>query len=571
MKIFLTTILLVINLFSQDIETNIELTKQEKEFIEKTHFNVAITKNWYPFSFEEDNNKALGISSEFWEIIVKKLNLKTSNTFFNSFDEQIKSFQSGKSDIIFSAAESESRKKFAYFSNEYLKFPISIVTKKDEHFIENIDDIINKKIAVGNNFTAHNLLKEKYPNIDLVLVNNVEEGLNLVSKNQVFAFVDIKPILTYNIAKFSFKDLKVSGNSGIDFSLKIMVRKELKDLIPILNKTIATIPASEVITIVNSWNNVKFQTSIDYTIVWILTFVVFFSIIAFIHRTVTLNILNKKLKYTVEEKTKELRYLNENLQITIDKKTKELLEKEAILNQQAKMAAMGEMIENIAHQWRQPLSVISTISSSLKIKKEMNILDDKEFYEALNNINKTSEYLSNTIDDFRNFFSPNKEMNKFYVSQLIKKSKDLIKSRFDKFNIKVIENIDDIEILSYQNELFQVILNLFSNSIDVLSSSQIENKIIYIKIYHDENNLCIEFLDNGGGIKDEFINRVFEPYFTTKHKSQGTGVGLYMSLQIVTKHLNGEISVKNDTFIHNNIKYFGAKFTILLPIHPKNS
>ena len=571
MKIFLTTILLVINLFSQDINTNLELTLKEKEFIEKTHFNIAITKNWYPFSFEEDNNKALGISSEFWEIIVKKLNLKTSNTFFNSFDEQIKSLQSGKSDIIFSVGESESRKKFAYFSNEYLKFPISIVTKKDEHFIENIDDIINKKIAVGNNFTAHNLLKEKYPNLDLVLVNNVEEGLNLVSKNQVFAFVDIKPILTYNIAKFSFKDLKVSGNSGIDFSLKIMVRKELKDLIPILNKTIATIPASEVITIVNSWNNVKFQTSIDYTIVWILTFVVFFSIIAFIHRTVTLKILNKKLKYTVEEKTKELRYLNENLQITIDKKTKELLEKEAILNQQAKMAAMGEMIENIAHQWRQPLSVISTISSSLKIKKEMNILDDKEFYVALQSINRTSQNLSNTIDDFRNFFSPNKEINKFYISELIKKSKDLIKSRFDKFNIKVIENIDDIEILSYQNELFQVILNLFSNSIDVLSSSQIENKIIYIKIYHDENNLYIEFLDNGGGIKDEFINRVFEPYFTTKHKSQGTGIGLYMSLQIVTKHLNGEISVKNDTFIHNNIKYFGAKFTILLPIHPKNS
>ncbi|PRM89834.1 hypothetical protein CJ671_05620 [Aliarcobacter cryaerophilus] len=566
MKIFLTTILLVINLFSQDIDTNIELTKQEKDFIEKTHFNVAITKNWYPFSFEEDNNKALGISSEFWEIIVKKLNLKTTNTFFNSFDEQIKSFQSKKSDIIFSTGESESRKNFAYFSNEYLKFPISIVTKKDEHFIENLDEIINKKIAVGNNFTVHNLLKEKYPNLDLILVNSVEEGLNLVSKNKVFAFVDIKPILTYNIAKFEFKDLKVSGNTGIDFSLKIMVRKEYKDLIPIINKTIATIPASELMVIVNSWNNVQFKTSIDYTTVLILIFLVFFGAIAFIHRTATLNILNKKLKYTVEEKTKELKHLNENLHVTIDKKTKELLEQEAILNQQSKMAAMGEMIENIAHQWRQPLSVISTISSSLKIKKEMNILDDKEFYEALKNINKTSEHLSNTIDDFRNFFSPNKEMNKFYVSQLIKKSKDLIKSRFDKFNIKVIEHIDDVEILSYQNELFQVILNLFSNSIDILSSSQIEKKIIYIKINHDENNLYIEFLDNGGGIKDEFIDRVFEPYFTTKHQSQGTGIGLYMSLQIVTKHLNGEISVKNDTFIENNTPYFGAKFTILLPI-----
>ena len=107
MKIFLTTILLVINLFSQDINTNLELTLKEKEFIEKTHFNIAITKNWYPFSFEGDKDKALGISSEFWEIIVNKLNLKTTNIFFKSFDEQIKSLQSGKSDIIFSAGESE--------------------------------------------------------------------------------------------------------------------------------------------------------------------------------------------------------------------------------------------------------------------------------------------------------------------------------------------------------------------------------------------------------------------------------------------------------------------------------
>ena len=161
MKIFLTTILIVINLFSQDIDTNLQLTQQEKEFIEKTHFNVAITKNWYPISFEEDKDKdkALGISSEFWGVIVNKLNLKTTNIFFKSFDEQIKSLQSGKSDIIFSIGESESRKKFGYFSNEYLKFPISIVTKKDENFIENIDEILDKKIAVGNNFTAHNLLK----------------------------------------------------------------------------------------------------------------------------------------------------------------------------------------------------------------------------------------------------------------------------------------------------------------------------------------------------------------------------------------------------------------------------
>ena len=246
-------------------------------------------------------------------------------------------------------------------------------------------------------------------------------------------------------------------------------------------------------------------------------------------------------------------------------------QKDKKILEQAKLARIGSMISMIAHQWRQPLTELSGILMELETATRFKKADEKHILGAIERSDKMIQFMSNTIDDFRNFFSPNKEMNRFYLSQLIKKSKDLIKSRFDKFNIKVIEHIDDIEILSYQNELFQVILNLFSNSIDVLSSNEIEDKIIHIKIYQDENNLCIEFLDNGGGIKDEFINRVFEPYFTTKHKSQGTGVGLYMSLQIVTKHLNGEISVKNDTFIENNIAYFGAKFTILLPIHPKNS
>ena len=115
MKIFLTTILIVINLFSQDIDTNLQLTQQEKRVYRKNSFQCCYHKNWYPISFEEDKDKALGISSEFWEIIVNKLNLKTTNIFFKSFDEQIKSLQSGKSDIIFSIGESESRKKFGYF------------------------------------------------------------------------------------------------------------------------------------------------------------------------------------------------------------------------------------------------------------------------------------------------------------------------------------------------------------------------------------------------------------------------------------------------------------------------
>ncbi|MCT7445626.1 ATP-binding protein [Aliarcobacter skirrowii] len=570
MKIFLTTILIVINLFSQDIDTNLQLTQQEKEFIEKTHFNVAITTNWEPFSFKEKSDEPMGISYEYWKLIVEKLNLKTQNIFFTNFNKQLFSIKQKESDIIFSAGETSQRKDYALFSNKYLTFPISIVTKKDENFIENIYEIFDKKIAVGENFTAHNLLKEKYPNLSLTPVASVKEGLELVSKDKVFAFIDIKPVLNFNIAKYGFKDLKITGNSGLDYELKFMIRDDYEILIPILNKAINNIDESSVLDIVNRWNNVQFQTNFDYTAIWLLLAAIFLITFAFLYRNYILKNLNNKLKKLVNEKTKSLHEINKNLEILVEKKSRDLIQKENLLNHQAKMAAMGEMLENIAHQWRQPLSVISTMATSLKLKQEMKILEDKEFFQSLDIINNASQHLSNTIDDFRNFFSSEKEINKFLISNTIKKSILLLKSSIDKHNITIVEDIEDSELLSYESELMQVILNIISNSIDILKDKNIDSRYIYFKTTILNNNLIITISDSGGGIDKKILNRVFEPYFTTKHKSQGTGIGLYMSLQIVTKHLNGEISVKNDTFIENNTAYFGAKFTILLPIHLQN-
>src|SRR5574344_486562 len=242
------------------------------------------------------------------------------------------------------------------------------------------------------------------------------------------------------------------------------------------------------------------------------------------------------------------------------------MKKENLLNHQAKMAAMGEMLENIAHQWRQPLSVISTMATSLKLKQEMKILEDKEFFQSLDIINNASQHLSNTIDDFRNFFSSEKEINKFLISNTIKKSILLLKSSIDKHNITIIEDIEDSELLSYESELMQVILNIISNSIDILKDKNIDSRYIYFKTKILNNNLIITISDSGGGIDKKILNRVFEPYFTTKHKSQGTGIGLYMSLQIVTKHLHGKLSVKNSSFLQNGVEYFGAEFSINIPI-----
>jgi len=244
----------------------------------------------------------------------------------------------------------------------------------------------------------------------------------------------------------------------------------------------------------------------------------------------------------------------------------EVKEKEKILIQQSKMAAVGEILENIAHQWRQPLSTISTASTGVKLKKENNILDDNDLIESMTLINNSAQYLSKTIDDFRNFFKPSENKEFFKIEETFDKTIMIIGNKFKNEKINFIKNLADIKILNHNNALIQVFMNLFNNSKDAFIEINSTNKLIFIDSYKDKDNLIIEIKDNAGGIKDDILDKVFEPYFTTKHKSQGTGIGLYMTQEIIKKHMHGDIFVENYSFSYKNKKEYGAKFTIILPL-----
>jgi len=263
--------------------------------------------------------------------------------------------------------------------------------------------------------------------------------------------------------------------------------------------------------------------------------------------------------------TKRLKELNIILQQTIDEEIVKNDEKNKILFQQNKMAAMGEMIGNIAHQWRQPLSMITIAASSIKLKKELGLLDDKDCDESLNHIVDTSNYLSNTIDDFQYYFCPNKKKNPFYTKDLIDKLLKLHTMDFTDKNIHVIKNIDNIEIISFENELLQVLINILNNAKDELFKKEIE-RYIFIDGYKEKENYIIKIKDNAGGIGEEIIDRIFEPYFTTKHKSKGTGIGLYMCQEIMSKHIGGTIRVFNEKYEYKNQEFSGAKFEIIIPL-----
>ena len=241
----------------------------------------------------------------------------------------------------------------------------------------------------------------------------------------------------------------------------------------------------------------------------------------------------------------------------------ELKNKELLLAEQSKMAAMGEMIGNIAHQWRQPLSVISTAATGIELQKEYGILTDEHLIKSCTLINNNSQYLSKTIDDFRDFIKNDKELKNFNIKDVVKSSINIIKPVLTMNHIKLIENMDiEYSIDGYPNELSQAILNIINNSIDILTSNNQEEKLIFISLIKVNDKIILQIKDNGGGIDDTIIQKIFEPYFTTKHQSQGTGLGLYMVFNIIKK-MNLNITVQNSKYTYENKDYNGALIEII--------
>ena len=246
----------------------------------------------------------------------------------------------------------------------------------------------------------------------------------------------------------------------------------------------------------------------------------------------------------------------------------QLKEQEQLLIQQSRLASMGEMIANIAHQWRQPLSIISTLATGIKLEKELKVSEEKHEIESLDIINQNAQYLSKTIDDFRNYFKKSNYMNTIFTNNLFEKTLKLISPRLKDKNIEIIMNNENIEIETYENELVQVYINIINNAIDAFEDFKDldYDKYIFIETKNVDNNLEIEIKDNAGGIDDKIIKKIFEPYFTTKNETQGTGLGLFMCNEIITKHLKGNIQVSSTTFTYLNKKYKGSSFKIKLPL-----
>lgn len=404
--------------------------------------------------------------------------------------------------------------------------PIIIVEKK---FTEQLKENAFTKIFVQGHYVANLSVDKKI--------------LDYLEKNEINKFLNIK--------KYILKDDYLIINTPIIY----------KD-----NKLASFI----------SFKNIK-NINVEYikeykqnTFLYLVLFIILLGLVLFL---ISYYLYSKELRRLYNKlnlNQKELFDLNNSLKETVDDEVEKNYKKNKLLFQQSKMAAMGEMIGNIAHQWRQPLSMITIAASGIKLKKELGLLDDKEHKKSLEAIIESANYLSSTIDDFRYFFSPNKNKTILYSNELFQKILKLLDHEYKSKDIQIVKNIDDIKISTYENELIQVMINILNNAKDELLKIDDDNRYIFIDLYEENEKMIIKIRDNAGGIHEDIIDRVFEPYFTTKHKSQGTGIGLYMSEEIIRKHLNGEILVSNHESSIKGLTYIGAEFIISIPLNDED-
>lgn len=268
------------------------------------------------------------------------------------------------------------------------------------------------------------------------------------------------------------------------------------------------------------------------------------------------------LSELMEKTTKELNELNKNLEKKVEEEVSRSLEKDAMVEANAGYAQLGEMMEMIIHQWRQPLSVFSSGVGSMKLLKENGLLSDEIFNETTDNLLKYVKHLNQTIEDFRDFFKVNKEKELIIPEKLIKKSLTITGSIITKKGIKLTESYDYNDALYIPvNQILQVILNIIKNSFDAHEHNQTKSPMLEISSKQEEDFCVLSFKDNAGGIPENILPNIFDKHFSTKEKSHGTGIGLNISKTIIESHMKGKLTAFNENG--------GANFVIKIPLNPK--
>jgi len=271
----------------------------------------------------------------------------------------------------------------------------------------------------------------------------------------------------------------------------------------------------------------------DY--IYVILVILLFIILVFVRNHII--VLREKKRYE---------HLYKNLSQQMDNEQQKYKEQLFLIAYQNRLAQKGQIFNIVAHQWRQPLNTLSILLERCKQARSLSKLDDELFHDIHKQMGTMIQHMSTTIEDFSSFFKPDKKKKEFYIGDVLDKTLKLLKPTLVNANIQLIEDIDNsIKFVGYPNELGQAFINLINNAKDELISKDIEDKKISVELKKSNNTIQITICDNAGGISQDLMDKIFEPYFSTKNQKQGIGLGLYISRLVIQEHMDGDLYVEN--------------------------
>ena len=544
----------------------IPLSIEEENYLKnKKTITMCVDPNWEPFEILDEKGKHTGIAADIIKLITAKLGIQIDVIPTKSWEESIEFSKAKKCEIMSFLNQTPQRDIWLNFTNPIFSDPNVIISRIENNSIDDLSKI-KASIAIPRGTAMYERFEKDFPNLVIIPVNSEDEAFKLVEEKKADLAVRSIIISAFAIKEKGYFNLKIVNQpKGYDNHLKMGIIKDEPILLEILNKAVNSLTKDDVQNIVNKWITIKYEKVEDYTYLWVV--ITLFSILSlfFLYRQYLLKHTNNILQSQVFKRTDELNKLNLSLELRV----KNEIEKNKIFQEKLfkadKLASMGEMMSNIAHQWRQPLSVISTVATGTKMQKEFGTLNDDDLVKNMELINKNAQYLSETINDFRNFIKGDRIIKTYDLSSTINNFLHIIESGIKKDNIQIIIDLEkDIKIDGYPNELIQCLINIFNNSKDALEEIKQKNPLIFISTLSQENSVRISMKDNAGGIPENIISKIYDPYFTTKHQSQGTGLGLHMTYKLINEGMHGKIEARNVEYIYENKTYKGVEFEIIL-------
>jgi signal transduction histidine kinase len=559
-------------------EASIGFTEEELKFIQqKKILRMCIDPNWMPYERMDPDAGYIGIGADVHAKISELTGLKYEIVDTKSWPETLKKAKAGECDILSILNETQERHTYLDFTTEYIKSPSVFVTRDRDKFINGVTDLLGETLSIVEGYKIDEMIRDKYPEIKRIHVNNIGEALDMVHKGEAFSTAGSLLEISYTIRQSGLLDLKITGDAKFDYELRVGVRKGDKLLLSVMNKAVEYIKIAEMDAILSKWVSIDYRSSYDYSLMakMLAGFALVLLLILYRYRiTKKYNKTLINLNNDLNDAKFDLENVNRGLEDKVRLETAKRVENERILMQQSKMAAMGDMMGAIAHQWRQPLNALGIAVQDIEDCYDMGTVDEKEIRNTIAISMRMINQMSDTIDDFSNFFMPDKseevfelcsvvsEVAMMFRPQLISKgiqlsfesSGNVLEGSVNDF--EKIKCMEDIYTKGFPNEFRHVVLNIIKNAMDSIEEkAEPDDNCISISLAEENDDLLLSIKDTGIGIPDELGERIFEPYFSTKEEGKGVGIGLYMSKQII-ENMKGKIYMEN---CEN-----GAKFTIRL-------